>query len=79
MNGFEFNKIAGAVLGTALSVFGLRELSAAIYHSETPEKQGYALEGAPAEGQGAEAAGGAPVVLALADVLKAGVGLNVKP
>ena len=72
MNSFEFNKIAGAVLGTALSVFGLRELSAAIYHSETPEKQGYALEG---EAPAAEAAGdaGAPkVVLALADVVKLG-------
>ena len=33
MNSFEFNKIAGAVLGTALVVFGLKELSGVIYHS----------------------------------------------
>ena len=33
MDSFEFNKIAGAVLATALVVFGLKELSAAIYHS----------------------------------------------
>ena len=34
MEGYEFNKIAGAVLGTALVVFGLGELRGAIYHSE---------------------------------------------
>ena len=44
MDSFEFNKIAGAVLATALVVFGLKELSAAVYHSETPEKPGYAIE-----------------------------------
>ena len=68
MNSFEFNKIAGAVLGSALAVFGLRELSGMIYHSETPEKQGFAIEAAEAatEAPGAEA----PKVLALADVLK---------
>ena len=44
MDSFEFNKIAGAVLATALVVFGLKELSAAVYHSETPEKPGFAIE-----------------------------------
>jgi cytochrome c len=66
-------KIYGAVLGTALCVFGLKELSAAIYHSETPEKQGFALEdtsGAEAEGGGEPEA--EKVVLALADVVKLG-------
>jgi cytochrome c len=43
MDSFEFNKIAGAVLGTALLVFGLSELSKIVYHTETPEKQGYAV------------------------------------
>ena len=41
MNSFEFNKMAGAVLGTALVVFGLNELAGVIYHAETPEKPGY--------------------------------------
>src|SRR5882724_412367 len=40
----EFNKIAGAVLGTALMVFGLKSLAGIIYHSEKPEKPGYAIE-----------------------------------
>ena len=46
MDGFEFNKIAGAVLATALVVFGLKELSGIIYHAEIPEigHQGFAIE-----------------------------------
>ena len=48
MDSFEFNKIAGAVLGTALVVFGLHELAGIVYHAETPEKPGFAIEGAEA-------------------------------
>jgi cytochrome c len=55
MNSFEFNKIAGAVLGTALLVFGLNELAGVLYHADKPEKQGYDIPVAEAEG-GAEAA-----------------------
>jgi cytochrome c len=44
----ELNKIAGAVLGTALAVFGLNEASSIIYHSATPEKPGFAIEVAEA-------------------------------
>ena len=40
----ELNKIAGAVLGTALAVFGLYEASNIIYHSAIPEKPGFAIE-----------------------------------
>ena len=45
MDGFEFNKIAGAVLATALVVFGLKELSSIVYHAEVPETghQGFAV------------------------------------
>ena len=43
MDSFEFNKIAGAVLGTALVVFGLNELSKNIYHAPEPEKPGFAI------------------------------------
>ena len=57
MNSFEFNKIAGAVLGTALMVFGLKGLTEVIYRSETPEKPGFAIEVAEAATAG-EAAGG---------------------
>ena len=49
MNSFEFNKIAGAVLGTALLVFGLNSLAGVIFHAETPEKPGYAIEVAQAD------------------------------
>ncbi len=54
MDSFEFNKIAGALLGTALAVFGLQTLSGIIYHAETPEKPGFVIAEAEAE----EAAGG---------------------
>jgi cytochrome c len=73
MDSFEFNKIAGAVLGTALAVFGLKELSGAIYHADKPEKPGFFIEAAEAE---TPAAGGEVVavsigtLLATADVTK---------
>ena len=57
MDSFEFNKMAGAVLGTALVVFGLKELAGVIYHSELPAKPGYAIEVAEAA-TGGEATGG---------------------
>lgn len=77
MDSFEFNKIAGAVLGTALVVFGLNELSKIIYHAPEPEKQGFAIEVAEAAGSG-EAAAEAPAapaeslgtMLAAADAAK---------
>ncbi len=76
MNSFEFNKIAGAVLGTALMVFGLQALSGVIYHSEAPEKPGFIVEVAEAATEGAAAgAETAPAVslgtlLASADATK---------
>ena len=44
MDSFEINKIAGAVLGTALVVFGLKEVAGIIYHSDAPEKPGMMIE-----------------------------------
>ena len=76
MNSFEFNKIAGAVLGTALVVFGLNELSGILYHAPAPEKQGFAVEVAEAAGgEAAPAEEAAPAVsvgtlLASADAAK---------
>jgi cytochrome c len=62
MDSFELNKIAGAVLGTALAVFGIGQLSGMIFHSEVPSleegahvKPGYKIEAASS---GGEAAGG---------------------
>jgi cytochrome c len=71
MNSFEFNKIAGAVLGSALLVLGLNELSSGIFNHEGAEKpKGYVVETAQAEetptGETA-AALPLPVLLAKAD------------
>jgi cytochrome c len=81
MDSFEFNKIAGAVLATALVVFGLKELSAAVYYSETPEKPGYAIEVAEAGATGEAQASTAPAVsigtlLASADPAKGAAGVK---
>ena len=81
MNSFEFNKMAGAVLGTALMVFGLHTLAGFIYHAETPEKPGFAVE--VAEAATGEAAGGEEVaavslgtLLASADATKGAAGVK---
>ena len=79
MDGFEFNKIAGAVLATLLIVLGLSNLSGIIYHSETPEKPGYAIEVAEAGSTGEAQASTGPAVslgtlLASADATKGAAG-----
>lgn len=53
----ENYKIYGAILGTALLAFGLKELSSVIYHAEAPEKPGFLIEVAEA-GTGGEASTG---------------------
>lgn len=77
MDSFEFNKMAGAVLGSALAVLGLSQLSGMIYHAEKPEKQGFVIEVAEAGTGGEENGGGeTPVadslgaMLAKADIEK---------
>lgn len=72
---FEFNKIAGAVLGTALMAFGLNGLSDVIYHHDTPEKPGFLVEVADAATGGEGGGAAEPEVsigslLASADVTK---------
>ncbi len=52
MDSFTFNKIAGAVLGTALLVMGLKQVSEIVYHVEQPEKPGMMVEVADAGGSG---------------------------
>ncbi len=75
MDSFEFNKIAGAVLGTALFVFGLSILGDTIFHGEKPEKPGFLIETAEAETGGEAGTEGAEakplgVLLASADATK---------
>ena len=65
-------KIYGAILGTALAVFGLRELSSAIYHSPHPEKEGFLIEVAEAT-EGGDHGGEAVADKPLAELLKTAV------
>jgi cytochrome c len=69
MDSFEFNKIAGGVLGTALGVMALGIIAEAVYEPAHPEKPGYVI--AVAE-SGGEAAGGgeAAAVAPIADRLQ---------
>lgn len=82
MDSFEFNKIAGAVLGTLLFMMGLGILSDAIFHNGVPKQSAYALPSAEPEAAGGATPAAAAVApigerLAKADAKK-GEGL-VKP
>ena len=81
MDSFEFNKIAGAVLGTLLFMMGLGIVSDAIFKGGVPKQSAYALPAAEeASAGGATAAAAAvplPELLAKADAKK-GEGL-MKP
>jgi cytochrome c len=52
----QLNKIFGALLGTGLLIMGARIASESIFHTETPEKMGYAIEVAEVGGGGGAAA-----------------------
>jgi len=45
MDSFEWNKIFGAVLGTAIFIFVVRLVAEKIYEPEIPAKPGYVVEG----------------------------------
>ena len=60
MDSFEFNKVAGAVLGTLLFVMGVSVFSEGLFTPAKPAVPGWNLPSAPAEGAGAQAP--APVV-----------------
>jgi cytochrome c len=71
IDSFEFNKMAGAVLGTALLVFGLNEVKNVVYHADTPEKPGYEIEVTEETGGGGETkTESLGALLAKADVAK---------
>jgi len=74
MDSFEFNKIAGAVLGTLLLVLGLKNLGGVVFHNEAPEKAGFMIAAAEADTAGAkpaEAAAAVPIGKLLASADKA--------
>jgi cytochrome c len=63
MDSFEWNKIIGAVLGTAIFIFVVRQAAEVIYEPEQPAKPGYVVEGvAEASAGGAPAAPAAEVM-----------------
>ncbi len=74
MDSFEFNKIAGAVLGTGLLVLGLKNFGGELFHTEAPEKPGMIIEvadaTAPSDGGTPAAAVPIALLLAKADVAK---------
>lgn len=51
----KWNKILGAGLATAFVIVGLQQVTAAVFHTEKPEKMGYFVD-APDEAAGGEAA-----------------------
>ena len=56
MDSFEWNKIIGAVLGTAIFIFVVRVVAEGIYEPEKPAKPGYVVEGVVENPAGGEAA-----------------------
>lgn len=64
MDSFEWNKIIGGVLGTAIFIFVVRVVAEGIYEPEEPAKPGYVVEGVVENPAGGAAA---PVEEALPD------------
>jgi cytochrome c len=69
MDSFEFNKIAGAVLGTALLVLGLKNFGGEIFRSEAPEKPGMTIDVAEAQATGGDANAAPAVAVPIAQLL----------
>lgn len=69
MDSFEFNKVLGALLGTAFVAFSISIVADSIFASPVPEKPGFAIEAAE-EGAGAAAGGAeAPAAISVAELL----------
>lgn len=79
MFSFEFNKLAGAVLGACVFAMALGILAEGIYTSERPAKAGYELPEPKAEAAAEKPAAAVPlpVLLAKADVTKGQAGTKV--
>jgi cytochrome c len=65
MDGFEWNKIFGAVLGTLIFIFVVRQVAEVVYEPATPAKPGYVVEGVVEPG--ATGASTAPVAEVIPD------------
>jgi len=63
MDSFEWNKIIGAVLGTAIFIFVVRQAAEVIYEPQEPAKPGYVVEGV------AEATAAGPAAAPVAEVI----------
>lgn len=63
MDSFEWNKIIGAVLGTAIFIFVVRLGAETLYEPEMPAKPGYVVEGV------AEASAGGAAATPVAEVI----------
>jgi cytochrome c len=59
MDSFEFNKIAGAILGTGLGVMAISIVAEVIFRPAGGEKQGYVVAGVAPSGGEAQAGGAA--------------------
>ena len=74
MDSFEFNKVAGAILGTLMLTMALGLFSGFMFSPPVPTKPGYELPNAPAEEAPAEASNAPevplPILLAKASVEK---------
>lgn len=75
MDSFEFNKIAGAILGTLMLTMALGLFSGFVFAPSMPAKPGYELPDAPAAAAPAAEASAAPaaplpILLAKADIGK---------
>ena len=55
MNTYDLNKIAGAVLATALFIMGMQELSGILYKGNKPEQLAYSVEIEDTQGGDTEA------------------------
>ena len=60
MSDLTFNKIAGGVLATGLTIFLLKEVTTELFATEPPEKPGYAIQVAVATEGGAAAGADVP-------------------
>ena len=65
MDSFEWNKVIGAVLGTAIFIFVVRLVAEKVYEPEHPAKPGYVVEGVVEEA--ATGGSAAPVEEAMPD------------
>jgi cytochrome c len=62
MDSFEWNKIIGAVLGTAIFIFVVRQVAEVVFEPEVPAKPGYVVEGVVENAAGPTAAPVAEVI-----------------